>query len=338
MWFYFIIFLFLSFFCYINIKQKNTILWFLAFLLIIIAGFCGSISKDHDSYINGYNLITSGKLSNPLSFFIIAEVVNKIFHNSIFLFLLYAVLGVSLKIIAIKRLTEFWFFSILIYFSYYFFLHELTQLKAGVSAAFILLSIPSIYERKIKSFLIYAGLAIFFHFSAIVVLPLYFIKNDKMPIWYFFLIPIGYILFFTHANTSSLISLIDIDVIRLKYATYKSLNSLHKINVFNVLMLSRYVFCALLLWKWKFLSEKNIYSVILIKFYILSCFVFISFADIQGVAFRLSELLAIVEIILIPYIIYLVDIRLLGKLIVGFIGFLFLCLVLLYTKLVSGYF
>jgi len=338
MWFYFIIFLFLSFFCYINIKQKNTILWFLAFLLIIIAGFCGSISKDHDSYINGYNLITSGKLSNPLSLFIIAEVVNKIFHNSIFLFLLYAVLGVSLKILAIKRLSEFWFFSILIYFSYYFFLHELTQLKAGVAAAFILLSIPSIYEKKLKLFLIYAGSAIFFHISALVLLPLYYFKKDKIPIWYFFLIPIGYILFFTHANTSSLINLIDIDVIRTKYALYKSLNTVDKINIFNILMLFRYVFCGLLLWKWKFLREKNVYSVILIKFYILSCFIFISFADIPGIAFRLSELLAIVEIILIPYIIYLFDIRLLGKLIVGLIGFLFLCLVLLYTKLVTSYF
>lgn len=338
MWFYFLLFFVLLFFCYFNFKHKETIFLFLGLLLILIAGFCGSISRDHDSYISDFNLIINGKLTHPLSLLIISEIVNKIFHNSLYLFLVYAILGVFLKIIAIKRLTEFWFFSLLIYFSYYFFLHELTQIKAGVSAAFILLSIPSIYEKKLKSFLIYIALAVFFHISALVVLPLYFIKNNKMPLWYFLLIPVGYILFFTHTNTSSLINLIDIDVIRTKYALYKSLNTVDKINIFNVLMLSRYVFCGLLLWKWKFLSEKNVYSVILIKFYILSCFIFISFADIPGIAFRLSELLAIVEIIILPYFIYLFRIKLLGKLVVGLIGFLFLCLVLLYTKLVQGYF
>jgi hypothetical protein len=306
--------------------------------LVLIAGFSGPISQDYNNYISSYNEVISGRYRTDISFIVISKIVNLVFKNLFYLFLIYAILGVSLKINAIKKLSQFWFFSILIYFSYSFLLHEMTQIRAGVSSAFVLLSIPSIYEKKLKSFLLYAGAAIIFHYSALVLLPLYFLKGEKIQIWYFFLIPIGYLLYFIHANIASLIQFINVDIISSKYAEYKTLSGTHSINIFNALMLSRYVLCAILLWKWKFLREKNPYALILIKFYIISCFIFIALADIPGVAFRLSELLAIVEIILIPFIIYLFKIRLLGKLAVGMIGFFFLCLVLLYQKLVTGYF
>lgn len=338
MFFYFIVFFLIVFFCYIDIKQKSIIIFALSILLTFIAGLSGPVSADHNSYIALYNEVINGKYRNEISFIVISKFVNLLFHNPLFLFLIYAILGVNLKVIAIKKISHFCFFSILIYFSYYFFLHDMTQIRVGVSSAFFLLSIPSIYERNFKRFIVLIGAAILFHYSALILLPMYFIKRDKIHIWWFFLIPIGYLLYFSNINISSLIQFINIDVISYKYNQYKSLSSIHKINIFNSLMLFRYCFIGLLLWKWKLLREKNVYAVILIKFYILSCFIFISLADLPAIAFRLSELLAIVEIMLIPFIIYLFNIELLGKIFVTIIGFLFLCLVLLYQKLVMGYF
>lgn len=341
MWFYFVIFIFISFFCFVNIKlkQKNIVFWLIVLLLIAIAGFSGNISRDHESYISSYYLVINGKLKiSDISFKIISLLVDKLFHKPLFLFIIYAILGVTLKAIAIKRLSEFWFFSILIYFSFYFFLHELTQIRAGVASAFILMSIPYIYEKNPKKFFLYAGAAAVFHFSALVLLPFYFLKRDKIHTWYFFLIPFGYLLHFLNVNLSSLIQLINIDIINYKYVLYTHNVENQKINIFNVLMISRYILCGLFLWKWKLLREKNPYSVILIKFYIIAGFIFIAFADIPGVAFRVSELLEIVEIILIPYIIYLTNIHLMGKIAVGIIGFLFLVTLLFHDKLVLGYF
>lgn len=174
MWLYFVIFFIIAFFCYVDIKQKNIVVLALTILLILIAGFSGPISQDYNNYISSYNEVINGRYRTDFSFIVISKIVHLIFNNPLYLFLIYAILGVSLKISAIKKLSQFWFFSILIYFSYSFLLHEMTQIRAGVASAFVLLSIPSIYEKKLKSFLLYAGVAIFFHYSALVLLPFYF--------------------------------------------------------------------------------------------------------------------------------------------------------------------
>src|ERR1035437_6597405 len=228
MWFYFVIFIFISFFCFVNIKlkQKNIVFWLIVLLLIAIAGFSGNISRDHESYISSYYLVINGKLKiSDISFKIISLLVDKLFHKPLFLFI--------------------------IYFSFYFFLHELTQIRAGVASAFILMSIPYIYEKNPKKFFLYAGAAAVFHFSALVLLPFYFLKRDKIHTWYFFLIPFGYLLHFLNVNLASLIQLINIDIINYKYVLYTHNVENQKINIFNVLMISRYILCGLFLWKWK---------------------------------------------------------------------------------------
>jgi hypothetical protein len=312
------------------------VFWTLALLLILVSAFSGSISKDHDSYIAAYNTINAGKNVGEISFILLSKLVNHIFNNSFFLFLIYAILGVLLKLFGVNRLTEYSLFALLVFFSYYFFLHEMTQIRAGVASAFVLLCIPEIYAKNLKRFSLFSFLAIFFHYSAVVIMPLYFLKKENISLLYWFLIPIGYLLYYLNINTSSLIQLINLEMVSTKYATYS--NIITEINVFNILMLARYCFSALLLWKWKLLYSKNIYAVLLIKVYIISSFVFIAFSDIPAVAFRVSELLAIVEIVLITYLIYIFSNKVIGKVLVGIISFLFICLILVYQKLILGYF
>ena len=93
----------------------------------------------------------------------------------IYLFLLFAILGVSFKLIAIKQLTELWFLSLILYLSNFFILHEMTQIRAGVASAFLLLCVKPIYDRDLKRFLLFAVLGFLFHYSAIVILPLWFL-------------------------------------------------------------------------------------------------------------------------------------------------------------------
>lgn len=338
MWVYLLIFSIICAFCFIKIKQKELILSFLVVLLIIISGFRGNIDKDHQLYLDMYRACLDGTYPGEISFYLISWLVYYVFDNTTFIFLIYAILGVTLKAYAIRKLSEFWFCSILIYFSLYFLLHEMTQIRIGVAAGFILLSIPYIYKKNFKLFLLFVSAAFIFHYSSAVIIPFYFMNRNRISVFYYLLIPFAFLLYLFHINIVSVIQIINIEHITAKYITYKALAEVDRINLFNAILIMRYVFIIILLWKWKVLADKNKYAVLLIKFYIMSCFMLIILSDIPAIAFRISEIFAVVEFIVIPFFIYFFKKEIQGAIVVAFIGLMILANVLFYEKLLLPYF
>ena len=100
----------------------------------------------------------------------------------------------------------------------------MTQIRVGVAAGFFLLALKPLAERQFKKFILYILIASFFHYSAIILFPFWFITNKKFnkKEWYFYLslIPLGY-LFTTF--TYNILIYIPIENIRLKLEMYKSL-------------------------------------------------------------------------------------------------------------------
>jgi len=332
-----IIFLFLSLLVLYKVKENyqfaaKLIIWLC--LLLFVAITC-TLSKDYVNYEIMFNNALNNIITNEISFFLISKIISVFSQSVWFVFIVYAFLSVTIKFHAIKKLSQFFFPSLLVYYSYYFFLHEITQIRAAVSASFILMCIIEIVKSDFKKFLLFSILASFFHYSAIIILPFYFLKRNKIQNFYYFLVPVGFIIFLTGYNLTSLIGLIDIQYIKIKYETYLKMASFEKINVFNVTEIFRYIFCYLLLWKWKYIYEKTPYAVIVIKIYIFSVFSLLAFADIPTIAFRISELLGITEIIAIPYLIYLVKYEAFKKIITPAISFYFLFIVIVYENLLK---
>lgn len=339
MWVYLLIFSLICFFCFIKFKQKEIILYFFLVLLVLIAGLRDNVDKDYLLYHSMYQSCLDGNYPGEISFYLISLMVYNLFNNPVFLFFIYAVPGVSLKIFAIRKLTEFWFCSLLIYFSFFFMLHEMTQIRAGVATGFILLGIPSIYEKNFKSFLLFIGAAFLFHYSAIIIIPFYFLNKDRISRLFYFIIPFAFLLYFLNINVTSVIQLVKIDYITVKYMAYKALaESGVTTNLFNVIQLMRYIFIAILLWKWEVIAEKNKYAVLLIKFYIIGSFLMIIFADIPAISFRFSELFTIVEFIVIPFFIYFFKTEFQGAIVVSLIALGIMANVLFYEKLLLAYF
>lgn len=136
-------------------KSSNSLYIILVICLVCVAGFrSGSTLPDYATYAGYYSNVVAGQLSYfiEISFVLLAKLSNIILaDNSIVLFVIYAIIGVSLKTYAIKKLTPLFFLSLLIYISNYFILHEMIQIRAGVATAFILLSIVPLYDRSIKN-------------------------------------------------------------------------------------------------------------------------------------------------------------------------------------------
>ena len=309
-------------------------------LLILTAGLRdGRSDRDYENYemlYSNYQQI-SVLLVEP-TFVLLSSIVKHFFENKIvFLFVLYAFLGVTVKFCAIKQLSQFCYLSILIYFSNYFLLHEMTQIRAGVAAGFLLFCIKPIYDRNFFVFLFFLSLAFCFHYSSIVFLPFYFLSSKKInPFFYLAILFITYALHFLNIHFTSLFYLVPADNIQFKLEANKKLveNSLEAgVNVFNTLQVMRILFCFFFLWKRDLIIEKNKYFFILLKIYFFALCAMVIFSDIPTFAVRTSELLAVVEIILFPMIIYTIRETKIASLFTVAISLGLICTNLFYTKL-----
>tara|TARA_Y100000385_G_C13077414_1_gene632129 strand:+ start:1214 stop:2242 length:1029 start_codon:yes stop_codon:yes gene_type:complete len=341
MLFYYLIYFLLVYLSYYKFKQEKIIIYGVGLFLILVAGFRGDIAMDYTVYEDYYrSIINTGFIDVEYSFRLITYAVHYLFNNVIYLFVIYSIIGVTVKFYALKRITEFFFLSVLIYFSHYFILGDMVQIRIGASYGFILWSIIYIKDKELIKFLSVSLFAIFFHYSTIIVLPFYFINSKKMQNIYFFLIPICYILYFVNVSIIDVLEFVDFEIISKKYMKYKLKASVEDINVFNVWQLGRILLCGLFLWKWKLIRDKTEYGVIMIKFYILSCFFLVSLSKFPTFGFRVSDIFGIVEIIIIPYILYLFkkEQKPIINIIIYFIGFIFLSITIFYNHNLQPYF
>lgn len=334
-----ILFLFFlaTFFTFKNIKLERILYFVFGFILIIIAGFRGKgTDKDYSNYVEMFRENDSANVE--ISFFLISKFINYyVGPYPVFLFVFFALLGVTLKLIAIRQLTEVWFLSFVIYFTNFFILHEMTQIRVGVASAFVLLSIRPIYERNLKLFLLYGAIGFCFHYSALLIFPLWFLGSELRKKWLIASVPIGYFVFFLGLN---LIGVIPLPGIQEKIEAYRQMQELgyverEVVNVFSLFFLIRVVVFYLILWKYELIVLNNKYAPILVKIYSIGLMAYLVFANMPVLATRISELFFVVEIIIVPFFIYVFKPLLFAKSIILFIGLSIFLMFLFYTKLIA---
>jgi hypothetical protein len=346
MWFYYAVYFLLATAFFISLKyniQKQVYVICLV-VLFVISGFRPSTCcADYLNYVDYFNDIDNRSVIQiEPTFFLISKIALYLFNSSIGVFVIYAFLGVLSKGLAFKRLSNFYLLSLIVYSATYFLLHEMTQIRVGIASSILLLSIPSIYERKYFNFLLLLILGTLFHYSFLIFGFFYFLSPNKInPTFYAVLIFSGYIAYVLGINVVSVLGIIPIDFISGKILAYNALLEKGvdtKINVFNVLMLFRLSFLTILLWKQNYLFEKNKFSILLIKIYAFSIFFFVFFSSLPVFAFRIRELTGIVEVILIPFFVYLFKEKYIGFCVIIVLGLIFMSIDIWYNKMISTYF
>ena len=160
---------------HIQDNQKNQLMLFFLVPLVLTAGLREvGLDPDSENYEMVYrNYYTATATGNTEFTYVLLSAFLNLFTNDVhILFILYAIMGVGLKLLAIRKTTEFTFLSLAIYISFYFCVHEMTQIRTGVLSGMFLLSLTLIAEgkRKWALFLILAGSC--FHVSGLALLPL----------------------------------------------------------------------------------------------------------------------------------------------------------------------
>jgi hypothetical protein len=337
--------LFILFVCFailddnLTAKSKHQILIISGAILVLFAGLRGTnVDADYSSYLNKFNntpsissLFTSpalffSKMKVEPSMVIIFSFIKSIFRSGFPLAIfIYAFFSVTLKLRAISKMTDYVMLSTLIYFSGIFLLQDMTQIRAGFATGFLLLSIPYILQQDFKKFSIYILIAICFHYSAIIFAPFYFFNTKKVnkPL-YFSILIIPIILALLKFTPFNILNQFNLGIYSEKINLYLIGQAWERrsINIFNFSILFQIAVSIFFI----LFSEKanNKYAVLLTKINCFGVAMFYIFSSSPVLAFRLSDILGIVQILLVPYMIHIIKPKALAESVVILISIAYL--------------
>lgn len=254
----------------------------------------------------------------------ICNVCSLLMQDVRIILVLFAIVGVTLKMYAIKKLTPMFFLPLVIYFGNFYFLHEITQIRAGVAAAIFLISVYYMSEgRKLVAFGLIA-VACMFHYSALSLFPLLFLDNKPMcrvkKTMMASIVPMCFLLYFLNLD---LLTTIPIPYVTDKVEGYKAASEFGAVAKNSILNPFPLIKMAVFLFLLYFADtvERYVPSIhLLIKILGCSLVVYFAFSSITIISIRISELYGIVELVAYPCIAYTIRPKAVGTLFVCMIA------------------
>lgn len=309
-------------------RSFKSILLFCCFLLALIAAFRPETMSDRSSYLDMWN--GCGEERIELGFVVVIDVLREISTNEYWYLFVFALISISLKISAIYRMTTLIWGSLLIYISNMYILHDMIQMRCAIASGLLLHAIYYIVNRKIICFVLITITAFFFHYSALLIIPLWFL-NVKHPfkVLYICLI-IGSYIVGGVLPVGTLIGYIPIPGIQNLWSMYEHTLG-NYVNIYNAMQLGRVAICILLIIYIDKIARYNKYAIVMVKIYAISLSTLVLFSSVPVIAFRVSELYQITEILLIPMIVYTIRLNIyIKRLLVIVVGLAFLLMNILY--------
>ncbi len=320
---YFIYFIFLSVLAVeyeLNQFKSNELLIFIGISLALLAGFRGEeVSRDYLPYQFAFDNINDFVRDESGIYFGVFEpgfigvvLLLKVFfvqNYGLAIMLFFAITSVAMKIFIFDRFSINPYLVILLYFSHYFIIQEMTQIRIGFASAIFFVSLIFYFKNNYKAYTAMILLATLFHYSALVYLILLLINKKNFNVhFYSGLLILSFVfgflklpLFYSIGNLFS--SVDDIG----KLGTYSNIiqyDTNDDIKVFNVINLVRIfssIYLMFMIPKTEFLKDQRL--TFFLKCNIISIFTLSLFSGIPLIAFRLSDLFAILAVFNYTYLV-----------------------------------
>ncbi len=300
-----------------TVKKVDFALAVIGIYLTLFAGLRGiSVSRDYLPYLNSFNYIvhsndTQNSALLPIiepGFVFIVKICYLFFNDNApaAIMLIFAALSISIKFFTFRKLAFNPFIVLLLYYSHYFFIQEMTQIRNGLACSFFFLAIYfHLKNDKIKIFacILFATL---FHNSAILYLLLFFIRKDKLNALLYGAIFLGAILLglIRLPLLSFILPNVDLALISTKLTTYADTADTpvyDKIRFFNVLNSCNVILTAYIFFYCVRNEIKDARLFLFLKCNIISIFIYGLLIDIPSIAARSTELLGAVFPLLFAY-------------------------------------
>ena len=309
--------------------------WINIFAIFLLAAFKDpDLTKDSLNYVNALN---DQELIIEPSFHLIKNTVNNIFGGKYFwLFFIYSAIAIYPKSIGIKSISNIYLINLLIWYSDLYLVHELTQIRIAAAGGIFILAIPSLYNKDLKQYIFWTLCASVLHISAILMICLYFINYNRINIrvWIVFVI-ISIIIAMSGYDVVKIMTILPIDNINNKYDAYQNIQYLQdKVSLFSPLIFAKFLITVFLASKLTILNKYSKYSILYLKIMFLSTIARFLFAANISIAFRISEFMGLVEILLFPLLIYVFKQRKFGYIILVLIVLVFSTIRIFSNKLI----
>lgn len=331
--------------------------WFLVIAVLLLGFLAGlrgpEVSKDYETYQFTFDAIHEMIGRNNVSFLPLLEPGFTgliLFFRSIFqynygviIMLFFAFTSVIFKIISIKHLSLNPYLVILFYYSHYFLLHEMTQIRIGFASAIFFVSLIFYLKGNKKKFILMILIATFFQYSAILYLlvllfnPKYFNKYI-----YSIVLIVSVILGFLKIPFLNSLGNLDFSLVSSRLGDYIGIlesGNAQSINVFNTLNLLNIACCfyfIIFIPMQELIADKSL--VLFLKCNILSIFLLSFLSGVPNLAFRFSELFGIASIFTFASLVKYLPFFKLNILIIVIIASIVFYIIIFHLNLLNPYY
>lgn len=164
----------------ISRKHFPDYLFFFGVIVPLFAVFSSSRIFGTGADYEGYLAIFYGKESTEPAFRflkIINSTLNAETVTLAFVYFVCSFTGLYLKGVFYKRYSNSFLLSVFLYICTIYFLHEYTQIRAAIGLGICFLTIEEIDRRDFKKFALKIFFAMCFHYSSVIMFPVYFYCN-----------------------------------------------------------------------------------------------------------------------------------------------------------------
>ncbi len=311
-------------------------------VLILVAGFRGSsLDKDYAVYQRSFSIVSEplayffdySQWSNLEPFYYLIPSLFKFIDipfYEISLFVFFAVIGISINLLGIKKLSNHGL-GILVYFSFFFFLHGMTQIRICIAAGCLFFAVYHYYNKNYINYILIVIASFCFQYTGVLSFLILFLNRERFNLFLnLSILAVSFSLVLFQVNViGDFLFMLKLPFTDKLLLTLKSLKqSENELNAFNVPYLLNLVITIWLFINHKKIASNNKYGNLLLKIQLISFICFGLFSSIAVIAFRLYEFFGIVSVITTTWLIYTTRYKLLA-----YIGIVLYCLLLMVNML-----
>ena len=287
------------------------------------------IVPDLTKWLTGYYKYTFAEAWMEPAYTALGSLIRVFTDEYVFLFTAVALLSVGLACYNYYRYTPFVFLTLVLFFVHTYLYRDINQIRSAIAAAIGLFLISQIYHREHFKIMVTISFAGLFHMASLSLALVYFLSffkvtRRRLVCGYLIAIILGLIGISPVLLLSILPNLGHVTTKLVGYA-YDP-NTADTISLFDLTSIKNSFIFLMLIYHWHYLAEKVKYFKVMMLFYSLAVSWRMAFNDFGIFAARIATFFGVVEVILVPTLLYLFKQRIFATILILVYAFLTLYL------------